>query len=209
MKKYIVILLSIIFLILFFRYYGRYLFRRRIVKIAQKEYDKFGNGTIKESSSSVKPYIAAYWQEGLNMSPQSPTGVPWSAAFISYVMRKAGSKNKFNYSQRHSTYIRWAINNLRINDGYFKAYQPATLPIEKGDLVCYARQSGVNYDTGTDYDSHCDIITEVNKEKGTATGIGGNVSNSVSKTTYSIDKNGHITTAKIFAIIKPTVNAFA
>lgn len=206
-KKIILAAVIIALIYLFVRYFGRYLFRKKIVKIALAEYEKFGKGVFKESDKEMQQYIAEYWAKGLNMKPQSPTGVPWSAAFVSYIMRMAGSDKDFNYSQRHSTYIRWAINNLKTGKGLFKAYQPKTKPLQIGDLVCYARQSGVNYDTGTDYDSHCDIITSINKKIGTAIGIGGNVSNSVSRTNYTIDKNGHITTSKIFAVIKPTKNA--
>ena len=170
MNKKIIILLIIITVILAIAvvYGGKYLFRRKIVKIAIREYDKFGKGVFKESDKDMQKYIAEYWNRGLNMQSQSPTGVPWSAAFISYVMRMAGAGKEFNYSQRHSTYIRWAINNLKTGKGVFKAYEPKTKPLQTGDLVCYARQNGVNYDTQSNYDSHCDIITSINRKAGTA-----------------------------------------
>lgn len=212
MKKKIIILIitpiALLVLYIIILQAKKYLFRKKITNIALREYDKFGKGVFKESEKPMQEYIAEYWNKGLQMPSQSPTGVPWSAAFISYVMRMAGAGNKFRYSARHSTYIRWAIENLKNNKGYFKAYQPKTKPLQVGDMVCYARQSGVNYDTGTDYDSHCDIITSISKRNGTAIGIGGNVSNSVSATTYNINKEGYITSPKIFAVIKPNINAW-
>lgn len=206
LRNLIIILVIAAVVLLILHYGGRYWFRNRVAAIAIAEHKRFGNGIIKEQN--MEPEITRYWAEGLNMPHQSVTAVPWSAAFISWVIRKAGAGKKFKYSARHSTYIHWAIENLKNNKGHFRAYQPKTKPLQVGDMVCYARQSGVNYDTGTDYDSHCDIITSISKRNGTAIGIGGNVSNSVSATTYNINKEGYITSPKIFAVIKPNINAW-
>ena len=66
---------------------------------------------------------------------------------------------------------------------------PNEVTINVGDLVCYPRQSGVSYNSTGNYSSHCDLIISV--DNNTAVGVVGNVSNSVSKSTYAL-KNGKI-----------------
>ena len=88
----------------------------------------------------------------------------------------------------------------------FKAYKTNEVQVKVGDLVCYPRQSGVSYESLAGYKSHCDLITEINGN--IATGIGGNVSNSVSKKKYVL-KDGKIDKSKddkgyggVFTVIK-------
>ena len=119
--------------------------------------------------------------------------VPWSAAFISFIMKKTGAGNEFVYSSAHTNYIRDAIKNTKSGKKHtFMAYRLSEKPVSLGSLVCYSRQSGVNYNTTSSYKSHCDIVVKVNKRKGTAEVIGGNVSDGVSKKVVSIDKDGYL-----------------
>ena len=92
------------------------------------------------------------------------------------------------------------------NSKKFKAYKPNEVEVKVGDLVCYPRESGVSYESEAGYKSHCDLITSINGN--VAVGIGGNVSDSVSKKNYIL-KDGKIDKTKdkkgyggIFAIIK-------
>jgi hypothetical protein len=122
-------------------------------------------------------------------------------------MKIAGAESDFKYSSSHSVYIRDAIKNRKENNSKkFKAYKPNEVNIQVGDLVCYPRQSGINYDTTTAYKSHCDLI--ISADQNNAVGVGGNVSNSVSKSNYAL-KNGKIDKAKdkqgfggVFTVIK-------
>ena len=84
------------------------------------------------------------------------------------------------------------------------AYRLSEKPVSLGDLVCYSRQSGVDYDTTGSYKSHCDIVVKINKRKGTADVIGGNVSDGVTKKIIRIDRNGYLTDTNNdwFTIIK-------
>ena len=84
-----------------------------------------------------------------------------------------------------------------------QAYKPNEIAITPGDLVCYPRQVGVTYETSGGYFAHCDIVTNIENNKATA--IGGNVSNSVSKSVYSVDNNNKITDPKIHVVIKTLI----
>jgi len=178
---------------------------KKAIDIAQAEYEAWNKGDVqrKEGDSSMYKNIKKYWQEGSGTfwSKTKMINEAWSAAFISWVMKKSGAGDDFKYSPSHSVYIRDAIKNRKEdNKNPFKGYRPEEKKVERGDLVCYARQAGVNYDTTGRYASHCDIIVKI--EDGNAIGVGGNVSNSVSKTEYEIDKKGKITGDKVFVIIK-------
>jgi len=191
---------------------GAYLNRQKISKLAsklidlaKKEYDSWNTSDIKlkEDNPIVYDKLKEYWNEGANtnLNKTDTINEAWSAAFISYLMKKAGAGDDFKYSTSHSVYIRDAIKNRKENNNNkFKGYKPEEVKVEKGDLVCYARQNGVNYDSTGSYNSHCDLVIDVKNNK--ATTIGGNVSNSVSKTMVDLDKNGKIIDKKYFVVIK-------
>jgi hypothetical protein len=181
---------------------GKTIFRRRSVKYANDEYKKFQEGKTKENNKEVYDDIKRYWDSiGWNEDRWSPTGTAWSSAFISYIMRKAGAKDDFKYASSHSKYIVQAIKNRKEDiQKDFRGYKLNEKKVEVGDLVCYARQNGVTYDTTGDYISHCDIV--VNVESNYAEGIGGNVSDSVSKKKIPL-VNGYVKDGdRRFVVIK-------
>jgi hypothetical protein len=181
---------------------GRTPFRRRAVKIAKKEFAIWNEGKRKETDSKAYSDLKRYW-DNLNWSENqwSPSGVAWSSAFISYVMDKARAKDDFTYASSHADYIRDAIKNRKENNNNkFKGYKLNEKKVEIGDLVCYARENGVDYDTTRYYQSHCDIVTEIDDNY--AYGIGGNVSDSVSKSKIPI-KDGYVQSGnRRFVVIK-------
>jgi hypothetical protein len=180
-------------------------FRKNLAKLAEKEHSDWNFGKIKETASSMYDRLVTYWKNvGWGESMWTPTSVPWSAAFISYVMKKAGAGDNFKYSSSHSSYIRDAVKNRKENNANpFKAYRLNEKKVEVGDLVCYARQDGVGYDTTSSYKSHCDIV--VSADNNEAKVIGGNVGNSVTKTTVKLN-NGFVNDnkKKFFTVIKTT-----
>lgn len=177
---------------------------RKAIDIAKQEFvDWNKDGKRKEQDPSMLDNIKKYWQEGTDTfwSEAKMVNEAWSAAFISYLMKKAGAGNNFKYSVSHSEYIRDAIKNRKENNkNPFKGYRPQEVKIEKGDIVCYPRQSGVGYDTTGNYASHCDLVIDIKDDK--AITIGGNVSNSVSKTEVGLDKTKKIKDKKYFVVIK-------
>jgi hypothetical protein len=182
---------------------GKTSFRRKAVKHALKEYDNFKKGQLKESKSSAYPLIKKYW-DSLKWSESrwSPTGTAWSAAFISYIMKKSGAGNDFKYSGSHSEYIARAIKNRKENkSNKFKGYRLDEKKLEVGDLVCYSRQGGVGYDSTGGYKSHCDIVVKI--DNSSADVIGGNVSDSVTKKQVPLTSSGKVKSGgSRFVVIK-------
>jgi len=165
-------------------------FRRRSVKNALEEYKLWGEGKKKETESSMYATIKKYWDSiGWNESQWSPSGTAWSSAFISYIMKKSrANEDEFKFASSHSQYITKAIANRKEKAKGFKGYKIDEKKVELGDLVCYARQDGVTYDTKGSYNSHCDLVVEIDGDSAYA--LGGNVSNSVTKSRIPLTSDG-------------------
>ena len=121
------------------------------------------------------------------------------------VGEKSGAGKDFPYSSAHTNYIRPFIQNRKQNlKSDFKAYKLHEKKAELGDLVCYPRQSGVDYDTTYSYKSHCDIVVGVNRIKRNIEVIGGNVGDGVTKKVLNTDNKGYLndTSYEWFTIIK-------
>ena len=137
----------------------------------------------------MRSVLEDYWRTGVGWLPSESdwwSRVPWSAAFISWVMRKAGAGRAFKYSSAHAVYIKAAKDNrIANNDNPFKAYRVSEVAPQVGDLVCKRRAgSGATYDNiRAGMTTHCDIVTNVQPNR--LMTIGGNVSNSVSWTPVS------------------------
>lgn len=192
------------------------LVRFRVSSLAQKEWRGWGSPTINIDGSIVRKggfeadkgftdRVAEYWRIGTGQSFKgTDRDVAWSSAFISYLMKMAGAKDKFSYSPSHSTYITDSIENRKqgkLKDN-FVGYKINEVSPSVGDLVCYSRQSGVNYDTKSPYKSHCDIV--VAKKQNQIDVIGGNVNNAVTKKILRTDDKGKLIDNKYnwFAVIK-------
>lgn len=189
----------------------------RLVEAAEEEWDFFGRQAYDVHGNLIRrgkretdgapddphaPFrrVGMYWKEiGRKDLDGKSTGWPWSAAFISYLMKKAGAKDRFRYSAAHSIYIRAAIDALAASDtnaAFFgrriNDYAPS-----RGDLVCCGRgkNKDVTYDTAEGaFHSHADLV--VATRPGEIDVIGGNVSNSVTMKTYRTNENGHLIPAK-------------
>jgi hypothetical protein len=180
---------------------------------ALSEWEFWNKGSIKEGDSKTMERLREYWKEGAgvkNWSDSQMKNEAWSAAFISYVMKKSGAGSDFKYSPSHSTYIVDSIKNRKQNnDKPFKGFRPEEVKLGIGDLVGFAREGGINYDTIGSYKSHTDIVVDI--KDGFAETIGGNVSNSVTKTLVPLTKYGKIDTStekgkKYFVVIKNLKN---
>ncbi len=180
--------------------------KANIVKIANQEWVRWGRGSIKEGDQNIRSMLEDYWVTGTGRRLSEPgwwSKHPWSAAFISWVMKKAGAGKAFKYSSAHAVYIKAAKGNrLANNNNPFKAYRIREVKPQLGDLVCKSRAgSGANYDNiRPGHKTHCDIVTEVHPSH--LITIGGNVRNSVSKTIVPIDANGFINKSGYFAVIR-------
>jgi hypothetical protein len=185
-------------------------FRQRIVRIANQELTRWGSGAIKETDPGIRRVLQDYWKTGTGNNysdaqlgdPNFQNDHPWSAAFISWVMRTAGAGNAFKYSSSHSTYTRWAKDNRLSSNNPFRAYRTTELAPQVGDLVCKRRAgSGATYDNvRPGMKTHCDIVTNV--QPGRLVTIGGNVRNSVSQTVPRTDARGFLSDPNYFAVIR-------
>ena len=186
-------------------------FRQQIVRIANQELARWGNGAVKETEPRVRRVLQDYWKTGTGNNyseaqvgnPAFQNAHPWSAAFISWVMKTAGAGNAFRYSSAHATYTKWAKDNrLANNANPFKAYRMTELAPQVGDVVCKRREgSGATYDNiQPGMKTHCDIVTAV--RPGSFTAVGGNVNNSVAQKTLRTDAKGFITDPEYFAVIR-------
>lgn len=181
-------------------------FTQKIVQICNEEWEFFENQTTDINGNYLKrgktetdlgywERVGVYWNSvGKNLTGKN-TDYPWSAAFISYIMKKAGAGNNFKYSTLHSVYIRAAIAAKNTPGAPFKGYKVNELKLKVGDLVGYNREPNVTYDNLPPYfKSHCDIVVAVRPNEIDV--IGGNVGNSVTKKTLRIDSNGKLTDQK-------------
>jgi predicted chitinase len=182
-----------------------------VIRIANEEWEFFDRGTLKETEEGAWQHIASeYWQtqdvERTDIDTPAEVGSdnnPWSAAFISWVMQEAGAGDQFNYSQLHADYINQAIED-RESEAAFIGHPIDAYSLQPGDLIGANRpdENGPNgsdvivtYDTAVDtggYSSHVDIVVATRPDEGEIDVIGGNVDNSVTLETYTIDSEGKI-----------------
>lgn len=128
---------------------------------------------------------------------------PWSAAFVSYVMRKAYLPG-FQASASHADYVRDAY--LQQEQSAFLFLDPAVAKPAAGDLLCYVRVPSRAYGyqglrqffdsaTGEGLNMHCDIVVAANPDNdGKAYLIGGNVQQAVTMRLLRLNRNGNFWT---------------
>lgn len=108
---------------------------------------------------------------------------PWSAAFISWVMRRAALPG-FGASPSHVDYVRAAYRNPEGNA--YRIADPRAARPQRGDLLCYVRVPGRDYGfgglatllsgDGGGLGMHCDVVVSAGEDGGrTARLVGGNV----------------------------------
>jgi len=173
-------------------------FKERLKDILYSEWLHFGKQSFNtrnvlyrrgklETDAGFWQRIGVYWEMGTAYDLDGlDRDWPWSAAFISYCMRIAGAEEHFKYSIRHSDYIKEAVDGL---NPFFVGHKVEDYSPKVGDLICYSRQNGLDYDNLPDkFISHSDIV--VNLKSNYLEAIGGNIGHSVSKRNLKIDSNG-------------------
>lgn len=125
---------------------------------------------------------------------------PWSAAFVSYVMRKTDLPG-FRASASHSDYVRDAY--LHPQESAFLYLDPAIAKPATGDLLCYVRVPSRAYGyaglrqffdgaNGGGLNMHCDIVVAASPDNdGKAYLIGGNVQQGVTMRLLRLNRNGN------------------
>jgi hypothetical protein len=186
--------------------------RGTIVATAARELARWNvGGRRRETDPRMTPALADYWRTGAGVavtdrdlrSPQFQNSHPWSAAFISWVMRKAGAGRAFAYSASHATYVAAAKRNRLTNNGNpFRAYRVSEARPQVGDLVCKSRAgSGATYDNiRPGMATHCDIVLAVGPRSIRV--VGGNVDNSVADRSVPLTADGRLAPPEYFAVVK-------
>lgn len=146
-------------------------------------------------ASSYKKLMQRYAPNGSRLDG-SLRNLPWSAAFISWCMKTAGADAGFPYSSGHATWIVGAIRNRAAGNAQaaLVGYKPNETPVSVGDLVGWSRgKQKVTYAQAVAagwFESHTDIVVEVDVARGRAFSIGGNVGQSVARRELALDANG-------------------
>ncbi len=191
-----------------------------IARTAAEEFRRWRPGegpALAETSPAASAILREYYSVGIGANvtdAQMQSGSfqathPWSAVFMSYVMRRAGAGPAFTYSALHQTYIRAARENrLRRNTASpFWAFRATEVAPGVGDVVCAARSgSGATYDNIGDPQvraTHCDVVTEV--RPGRIRVVGGNVSQAVGEKLLHTLPDGRLSVvgaqSQLFAVI--------
>ena len=177
----------------------------------------------KETDPGMYDFVTKYWTDGVGVSKsEAATKIkerkehfdknkvgspphPWSAAFVSYIMRLAYPNFKKSYA--HNRYIEWAKENKKTNAHPFQAFKIEEVTVEPGDIICFARDKSnwASYDHVKGKLTHGDIVTDV--QNGFATTVGGNVNKNVEekKNQFQLDSEGKLiqTYVKINKQLKP------
>lgn len=185
--------------------------RVKVADVASKEWASWGYGVKTEYQEEMQKVILRYWREGPGYIPADLKD-PWSAAFISWVVKKAGADNHFKASGAHTTYTYHAKQNRLQNlPNCYKAYSISELRPIVGDIVINNRAKNTfTYENirpnvpGT----HGDIVVSVGSSSIKV--IGGNKGNkqypkngvTVNQRTLLLNQQGLIDKAGYFAILR-------
>lgn len=154
-----------------------------------------------------EPGAASCWATPGNRATDSDcrafvVDTPWSAAFVSWIMTRAGIANFFR-SPRHIDYIRAAWRDTT-GAGPYRYADPTTEKPAPGDLLCFirGRDQALGYAGLTaalagpgpvPSESHCEIVVAANLGGDrTLHLIGGNVLNTVMMRALPLDRGGHV-----------------
>jgi hypothetical protein len=191
-----------------------------IARVAREQFRRWrpgGGAALTETAGAASAFLREYYKVGVGISVtdaqmRSSTyqgNHPWSAVFVSYVMRKAGAGPAFHYSTAHQSYIRAARTNRVRRDtaNPFWAFRATEVAPQIGDLVCASRSdSGATYDNIGDSAyraTHCDVVTEV--RPGRIRVIGGNVGQTVGEKWLTTRADGKLNLSgaqsRFFAVI--------
>lgn len=189
--------------------------RQSLIHSATQEWEFFGRQRVvfKGSEESIPlvgaweddggPYsdrVNAYWRAvGRPRLDGMDCHRPWSAAFISWLMQQAGIPDEqFPATAAHGVYLAQIIHRADLPGRYFVPRRVADYSPTPGDLVCASRGAAgggaVNEYMAPELlvraNLHCDLV--VDKTAEVLSTIGGNVRNSVSRSTFELDGDGRL-----------------
>jgi hypothetical protein len=180
--------------------------RLSIVRLARQEWQRWNSGGKKYGNDPrMHPILQDYWQVGVGQ-PVNPTALaspefhrrrPWGAAFISWIMRRAGAGPAFPYSAAYSQ----IIEATRQNRSPFRIYKANQVRPVPGDLVCrwFAGQPNGSEGAARGPFPRCYIVADIQPRQIIAVGV---VRNSVGMVRIPTDPGGAIADPQTFAVIR-------
>ena len=143
----------------------------------------------KETNADVYPVLKSYWDTvGWDESDWTPSSKPWSAAFVSHLLRKY----KFPGDALHMNYVERAMQG----QGGWQAF---SIPKNKDKLVVAVGDVLVEPRSGSYTASHGDVIYNI--RSGAADLVGGNVGDTVGHKSIGLNKDGTISDPKSYLIL--------
>lgn len=170
-------------------------FAKELVRLALVEFNRYSR--VKEYESPLSSQIRRYWTDlGFNFES---TSVPWSAVFISWLVKKAGAtSSEFKFSAAHSGFVYHAIKENGLPRPAFIGRPVADYVPKIGDII-HNNRGGRSYDfeyaaSHWQYKSHSAIVVELGSDRlgRYALTVGGNESDSVRKNRVALNANGTI-----------------
>ena len=140
----------------------------------------------KENDEAVRDTLRKYWAV---LGLDHPPSIAWSAAFVSYLLRKRGFKG----DPYHTTYVANAIN------GTNGSWQAFSIPKNKDKIVVSVGDVLVEPRSGSYEASHGDVVYNI--REGAADLIGGNLSDSIGYKSIGLNPDGTISDAKNYLVI--------
>jgi len=150
-------------------------------------------GGMLENEPHAQPILRNYWKAtGL---PFPGHTVAWSAAFVVWCIKQSDRPDSLMATGAHIYYARKALQNVG-KVGTYGAFRPQDVSMKVGSILVRGRGTPfafANLIPGTKPDfipTHGDIVVAVNE--GFATLVGGNVRDSVRKTTITLTPDGKV-----------------
>ena len=142
--------------------------------VAERELKRWS--ALTEHDPAALPILKEYWAAAGQAYPGSPD-IPWSAAFVNYVVRQSNTPDALFPSGAHVYYARQAYLDRGV-PGKYGAYHPTEVRVSPGDIVVRKRSGGdLTFDdirmSGPMIPSHGDVVTAVGPTSARA--IGGNM----------------------------------
>jgi hypothetical protein len=179
----------------------------RAVNVALTEMETFArrNGAVvTETQSPLMERVLEYFRFVDRPDVVDTAGTPWSAAFVSFVMDRAGApQNQFPKSQNHTKYILAGLTNRIANrlDAPVVYFDTDEVAPRVGDLIGFSRTSKVKDRADIEaflhvppkdqfFPAHTNLVIDVSP--GAVTAIGGNVSQTIKTTGAKTDSDGKI-----------------
>lgn len=171
----------------------------RLIETVGRQFQFFKFGQQFEEHPLSQERIKTYWLSF--QSTAEPVSVAWSAAFVSFCMKKAELNLSFRFAGRHTTYLSDS-KIAKLNNDASRAYWAVRLGervVRVGDLVGAFRTippqtcgtATRTYDSlPGDFCSHVDVVVAVRPDRVMA--IGGNVGNTVMFKEIPLTPNGRV-----------------